>query len=199
MLSLRNNSSFPNVDASSPRPCHNTAPHKQAAHALPDQLKLPLDRRLAPVSTFPKFSQPTDAFSDLAASTTISEFVLHAHSDNLFSLQQSFPSQHRVSLSRYHSEPDIRTVAAQAEPSRNSIPSVAEAQNRRRRSSQHGPAPVLAFPNSAVISADRGPCTVDIVDGCSVAYSPAETLIGVTATVPTRGALPCDYDCSWSI
>lgn len=200
MLSPRNNSSFPNVDASSPRPCSNTAPHKQAVHSLPDQLKQPLDQRLAPVGTFPDFSQPSDAFSDLAASTTISEFVLHAHSDSLFSLQQSFPSQNRVSLSRYHSEPDIRTVAAQAEPSHNSIPSAAEAQNqRRRRSLQHGPAPVLAFPNSAVISTDRGPSTVDIVDGCSGAYSPAEPLKAVTATVPTRGVLPCDCDCSWTI
>lgn len=228
MLPARNNSSLPNMDddASSSYPSHSTASHKQVVPSLQDQRKQPrVDRRLSSVGTFPDISQPfdPDAWSKLAAQATISrsthsdwhttntgvcpddliphEFALRARSsDNLTFQRQSFPSQHRVLFSRYHSEPDIRKVAAQAEPSHNSFPGATGAQTRRRRrSSQHGITPVLAFPNSAIISADRRLDTVDTVYGSSWAHSLPDPLQGETVTVLTRGAHPCDRDRSWSI
>jgi hypothetical protein len=189
MLPPCNTSSLPDVNASSSLPSHNAVSHKQVAPVSENRRKQPLVdcRRLPTVGL--DASQPSDIFSNLAVPTTISrfpysasrtantgtptrdltrpEFVLHAPSDSLPSQEQSFPGpsqRRRVLLTRHHSEPIIRTVPAQTEPSSPYFwSSATETQNRRRRrprrrSSQHDITRILP---SQTVSADRGSSIAD--------------------------------------
>lgn len=184
MLPPCNTSSLPDVTPSSSLPSHDVASHKQVVPVSQDRRKQsPVDCRWLPAVGLDA-SQPSDVFSKLTVPTTTSrvaysalrtantgtptcdlirpESVLHGRSESLSSQEQSpFPSQHRrVLLTRHHSEPIIRTISAQTEPSV-FLSSATEAQNqqrRRGRGSQHGTTRVLP---SQAVSADRGSSIAD--------------------------------------
>jgi hypothetical protein len=183
-----NTSSLPDVNASSSLPSNN-AVSKQVAPVFQDRRKQPLVdsgcQRLPMIGL--DASHPSDISSNLTVSTTISqspysasrtpntgtptrdlirpEFGLHARSDSLPSREQSFPPQRRrVLLTRHHSDPIIRTVPVQTEPSSPFFwSSATETQNQRKqqRSSHHGISTRILPSHSQTVSADRASSIAD--------------------------------------
>lgn len=178
ILPPRNNSSLPNVDSSSSPLSHSIASLKQVA--APSSLS----DLAGPTSISPSILHTANIGAhddDLIGH----EPVLHARSDSLSFQQQSFSSHH----CQFHSEPVVQTVVARAEPSQYSFSNATNTQSqRRRRSLQRSVTPVLPFPNSGTVSADRGCRTADTVNSPSWVYCRAEPLQRVSDAVLTRGA-----------
>jgi len=107
--------------------------------------------------------------------------VFHAHSSDIFSRQQSLPSQQcRVSRHQCHSETDVGLVAAQ--PSFSSETAVKC--QKRPQSPQHCVISVLPSPGSATFLADRGFCSARSATSPSWHRALAEPLHA--AADPTR-------------
>ena len=184
MLLLRHNPSLPDLDASSLRfrslsyPSYNTLPSEQFKTALSSPCSMCSsiqDRREKdPGSAGPDTEADVNAdrlsiskslrcsLSHAASSTTLlNDPTHHARGRTPCGIpsarHQSFPSQrHPASLSRHHSEPNMRSIAApsgQYRPLLNATETCYQRLQRHRQNFQHGVTPIVLSPSSASFSA----------------------------------------------
>jgi hypothetical protein len=202
--------SDPDAQASPPLSSYGTMSCKQHAHSSQFQHEQVLVGVMAPPpsTTAPAdVSQLPDPMSNLPTSSTIfpSAYslphaastatltndsmcqlcVLHTPSGSLSSREQSFPTQRCLvspSPNRYHSEPDIRSAAAQ--PSSHYCVSVTEAEYQQEWRGLHRG----TGSNSGISAVDRRLDEVDIATCSSWERRRAERVRGVMATMPTQSA-----------
>ena len=183
MLLLRHNPSLPDLDASSLRlrslsyPSYNTLQSKQLKTALSSQpfsmCSSTQDRREKdPVTVGPNADADDRAsisnskslrcsLSHAVSSTTPLNDPHHARVRTPCGIpsacHQSFPSQrHPASLSRHHSEPNMRSIAVpsgQYRPLLNATETCYQRLQRHRQNFQHGVTPIVLSPSSASFSA----------------------------------------------
>ena len=177
MLLLRHNPSLPDLDASSLRlrsssyPSHNTLSSKQLKTALSSQPFSMCDRREKDTGTVVPDADADDraspikslrcSLSHAVSSTTPLNDPHHARVRTPCGIpsacHRSFPSQrHPASLSRHHSEPNMRSVAA---PSGqyclllNATETCYQRLQRHRQRFQPDVTPIVLSPSSASFSA----------------------------------------------
>jgi hypothetical protein len=184
MLLLRHNPSLPDLDASSLRlrslsyPSYNTPPSKQLKTALSSQpfsmCSSTQDRREKDPGTVGPNADADDKAPSISNSKSLRCSPSHAVSSTTplndphharvrtpcgipSACHQSFPSQrHPASLSRHHSEPNMRSTAApsgQYRPLLNATETCYQRLQRHRRNFLPGVTPIVLSPSSASFSA----------------------------------------------
>jgi hypothetical protein len=215
MTLLQKSFSLPDLGISSSSPNYKTIPTKQFTPSIYNGSKSNLaDENPHPTVASPYASRPTNALPLLAVPGTVPPstylqshttsttvplndsmnpphlyFRSHILSDGLPSQQWTLPSQPCcISLSRSHSAPDIRLVAAQ--PSSHYLFSNAtEARYQQQwQNSHHGVTTDIPSPNSELVSTTPSPSSADSATTSSWVCRRAEDLLGVRSTIPTSGA-----------